>query len=63
MSEDPVIDRIRATRHRISERFGHNTKALMDHYRELEEEYRHRMLREPAPAGTTQPSPSAPQER
>ena len=51
MKKDPLIDEIRAVRHRISERFGHDTKALMDHYRELEKKYSSRMLREPvAPA-------------
>jgi len=32
--------------HRISERFGHNTKALCDHYREMERQHPDRMLRE-----------------
>ena len=48
MPQDPLIDEIRTARHRISERFGHDTKALMDHYRALEDKYRHRMLKEPA---------------
>jgi len=46
MRPDPPIDEIRAVRHRISERFGHDTKALCDHYRELEKKYRDRMLRD-----------------
>jgi len=48
MKRDPVVDEVRAVRHRISERFGHDTKALMDHYRQLERQYSNRMLREPA---------------
>ena len=44
MKRDIVIDEIRAVRHRISERFGHDTKALLDHYRELEKKYEDRML-------------------
>jgi hypothetical protein len=54
MSKDPPIDEIRAVRHRISARFGHDTKALCDHYRELEKEkkYRDRLLRDHAQAGT-----------
>jgi hypothetical protein len=46
MRKDPLIDEIRAVRHRISERFGHNTKPLCDHYREMEKNYPDRMLRE-----------------
>jgi len=45
MRKDPLIDEIRGVRHRISERFGHNTKALCDHYRELEKRHPERMLR------------------
>jgi len=44
MKKDPIIDEIRAVRHRISERFGHDTKRLCDHYREMEKRYRDRML-------------------
>jgi len=51
MRNDPLIDEIRAARHRISERFGHDTKALCDHYRELEKtKYRDRLLRDRAEA-------------
>ena len=46
MRKDPLIDEIRAVRHRISERFGHNTKALCDHYREMEKQHPDRMLRD-----------------
>lgn len=44
MKQDIVIDEIRAVRHRISEQFGHNTKALIDHYRDLEKKYQDRMM-------------------
>lgn len=46
MGKDQLIDEIRAVRHRISERFGHDTKKLCDHYREVEKKHRGRMLRE-----------------
>jgi hypothetical protein len=49
MKKDPPVDEIRAVRHRISARFGHDTKALLDHYRELEKQYADRMLRKPLP--------------
>ena len=49
MKKDPVIDEIRAVRHKISEEFGHDTKRLLDHYRELEKKYKHRMMKEEKP--------------
>lgn len=51
MKKDPLIDEIRAVRHRISARFGHDTKALLDHYREMEKQYSDRMLRRPGEPG------------
>jgi hypothetical protein len=45
MKPDPAIDEIRAVRHRISEEFGHDTQALLDHYRELEKLHPERLLR------------------
>jgi hypothetical protein len=49
VKRDVAIDEIRAVRHRISERFDHNTRALLDHYREMEAKYEKRMLREFVP--------------
>jgi len=46
MKPGPPIGQIRAVRHRISARFGHDTKALCDHYRELEKKYPDRMVRD-----------------
>jgi hypothetical protein len=56
MKKDPLIEEIRAVRHRISARFGHDTKRLVQHYREMEKLYADRMLRQdraggPQPAG------------
>jgi len=51
LKKDPLIDEIRAVRHRISARFGHDTKALLDHYREMEKQYSDRMLRRPGEPG------------
>ncbi|MGH9360489.1 MAG: hypothetical protein ACRD2T_01125 [Thermoanaerobaculia bacterium] len=42
---DPAIEEIRVVRHRISEEFGLDTRALLDHYRELEKHHSERMLR------------------
>lgn len=36
---DPVIDRIRAARHEISDRFGHDTAKLVEHYMKLQQQY------------------------
>jgi len=58
MKEDPAIDEIRAVRHRISERFGHDTKALMDHYRKLERKYSNRLLRGPVGSALAAPGPT-----
>jgi hypothetical protein len=52
MKADPLLDEIRAVRRRISARFGHDTKALVDHYRELEKQYADRMLSRPLVASS-----------
>jgi hypothetical protein len=44
MKQDIAIDEIREVRHRISEKFGHDTKALLEYYRELEKRHKDRML-------------------
>jgi hypothetical protein len=41
---DPVIDEIREIRHRISERFGHNTSRLVAYYMDYQEHYRDRLV-------------------
>lgn len=45
MKDDPAIEVVREVRCRISARFGHDTRALVEHYRELEKRYAGRMLR------------------
>jgi Domain of unknown function (DUF4926) len=45
MSTDPVIDEIRAVRHRISEEFGHDPKKLCEHYMKLQKRYADRLVR------------------
>jgi hypothetical protein len=42
MPKDPVIEEIREVRHRISARFGHDPERLLEHYLEMQEEYRER---------------------
>jgi len=45
MGKDVAIEEIREVRHRISEKYGHNTRAILAHYKELEVKYKERMLR------------------
>ncbi len=45
MKADLSIDEIREVRRRISEEHGHDTRALLDHYRALEKLYPDRLLR------------------
>ena len=47
MKKDQAIEEIRSIRHEISEKFGHDTKALLDHYKELEKKYADRILSTP----------------
>lgn len=43
MKSDQAIEDVRAARHAISERYGHDTKKLVQHYMELEKSYKNRM--------------------
>ena len=45
IKDDPAIEEIREVRHRISAEFGHDTKRLIDHYRELEKKYADRLVK------------------
>jgi hypothetical protein len=44
--EDLGIAWIREVRHKISAEFGHDTKKLLEHYRELEKKYADRIVRD-----------------
>ena len=48
MKDDPAIEAIRKTRHEISRRFGHDTKALIEHYKKMQEKYADRLVAEPS---------------
>ncbi len=41
---DPTLDRIRETRKKISENYGHNVKELVEHYIELQKQYKDRII-------------------
>ena len=45
MSKDnPLIERIRAVRHQISEEYDHDPKQLVEHYIELEKKHQGRFI-------------------
>jgi hypothetical protein len=50
--DDPAIAQIRETRHRISERCGHDPQKLVDYYIELQKKYQDRLLDETGMRGT-----------
>ena len=52
MKIDKAIAEIRAVRHRISEEYGHDTKALLDHYKKLERDYPGRIISKRLSVGT-----------
>ena len=51
MKRDAAIDEVREVRHQISVKHGHDTKALLQHYKHLEGRYASRILREPPADG------------
>ena len=42
--DDPTIDRIRETRHRISEAHSHDPQKVVEYYIELQKKYKRRFL-------------------
>ena len=44
MTPDKAIEEIRAVRQQISEAYGHDVKAFLEHYRELERQYQERLI-------------------
>jgi len=49
MKKDPAIQDIREVRHRISARYGHDTQALLKHYKEIEKRFAGRILKQEHP--------------
>jgi hypothetical protein len=43
-TSDPVVDEIRAVRHEISERLGHDPVRLVEYYMKLQEQYADRFI-------------------
>ena len=46
---DPPIEEIRELRRQISARFNHDPAQLVAYYQKLQEKYRDRLVRSPAP--------------
>lgn len=44
MKDDPTIDAIREVRHRISASVDHDPRKLVEHYRQLQERHRDRVV-------------------
>ena len=44
MKKDKAIEEIRAVRQKISEEYDHDITAFLDHYRELERQYKDRLV-------------------
>lgn len=44
MAKDQAIEEIRAVRRAISAEHGHDTRALLDHYRQMEKRYPDRLV-------------------
>ena len=44
MKPDPTIDAIREVRHQISASVGHDPRKLVEHYRQLQEKHRDRIV-------------------
>ncbi len=53
MKPDPTIDEIREVRHQISASVDHDPRKLVEHYRELQEKHRDRVVTR-NPAGSQQ---------
>ena len=45
MKPDPVIERIRTVRREISKECDHDPKKLVEHYREMEKQFKDRILK------------------
>ncbi len=52
--DDPTIQRIRETRHHISEEHNHDPQKIVDYYIELQKKYKERLL-EDTEEGQTEP--------
>lgn len=45
MEDDPTIARIREAAMRISAKFGHDPKRVVEHYKKLQERHKDRLVR------------------
>jgi hypothetical protein len=50
--DDPTIDRIRETRHRISEAHSHDPQKIVEHYLKLQKKYKRRLLEDTGEANS-----------
>jgi hypothetical protein len=52
MKDDPTIQAVRDARQRISERVGHDPRKLVEHYRQLQDRHRERLVCQSKRPGT-----------
>jgi len=45
MKDDPLITRVREARHKISEKFSHQPRGLVEHYIKLQKSHRNRLVK------------------
>jgi hypothetical protein len=53
MKDDPTIQAVRDARHSISESVGHDPRKLVEHYRQLQERHRDRLVSQSEPPSPT----------
>ena len=58
-NKDIAIDRVREVRHKISARFGHDTKRLIDHYIEYQKKFADRLEPTSSSRRASEPKPWA----
>ena len=50
--DDPTIQAVRDARRRISAMVGHDPRKLIEHYRQLQNRHRERLVSQPTRSGT-----------
>jgi len=53
MKDDPTINIVREARHRISQAVGHDPRKLVEHYRQLQDRHRERLVSRQTPQPET----------
>jgi hypothetical protein len=54
MKDDPTINAVREARRRISAMVGHDPRKLVEHYRQLQQRHRERLVSQPTQRSPTE---------